>query len=61
MVDIFYGKDIALLFPKPDYWPEIKDIIPDEIYMIDNYNYQNKQISFKKCTWLKPEQADKEG
>lgn len=56
-VDIFYGKDIPKLFPKPNFWAELSNIKADEIYMIDEFNYQNKQISFKKCRWLKPEEA----
>ena len=59
MVDIFYGKDIPELFPKPDYWAETKNVVDDEIYMIDEYNYRNKQISFKKCSWLKPTSSEK--
>jgi len=61
MADIFYGKDIALLFPKSEYRPETKDIIPDEIYMINEFNFHDNSISFRRCKWLKPEQADKEG
>lgn len=61
MPDIFYGKDIPELFPKPDYWAETRDVKPEGIYMIDEYNYRNKQISFKKCSWLTPGQAEKEG
>jgi hypothetical protein len=51
--DIFYGKDIPKIFPKPDYWCEMKGIEPEEIYTIDEFNYQNNSISFKKCSWLK--------
>ena len=60
MVDIFYGKDIPLLFPKPEYRPETSDILPDGIYMIDEFNYHNNSISFKKCKWLRPESDLKE-
>jgi len=57
MADIFYGKDIPVLFPKPEYWPETSNVVPDGIYMIDKFNYQNNSISFKKCKWLIPEQV----
>jgi hypothetical protein len=59
MRDIFYGRDILALFPKPDFWPETSDIEPDEIYTIDKYNYCNKSVSFQQCRWLKPDAIDK--
>ena len=52
MRDIFYGRDIPILFPKPDFWAETSDIESDEIYTIDKYSYCNKSISFAHCRWL---------
>lgn len=54
--DIFYGRDIEKLFPKPEFWPETIEIEPDEIYTIEHYNYNNRHISFQRCRWLKPEE-----
>lgn len=52
--DIFHGRDIPELFPRPEYFPEINNVSPDGIYTVKEFNYQNKQISFQKCRWLKP-------
>ena len=53
MMDIFYGRDIPALFPKPEYWPEMSNVEPDGIYAIKEFNYHNNRISFTKCVWLK--------
>jgi len=53
-MDIFYGKDIPKLFPKPLFWTETSGIESDEVYAIKEFNYQNNHISFKRCNWLKP-------
>ena len=55
--DIFYGRDIPKLFPKPEFWPEMSEIEPDEIYTIEHYNYNNRHISFQRCRWLKPSEG----
>ena len=59
--DIFYGRDIPKLFPKPEFWPEMGEIEPDEIYTIERYNYNNRHISFQRCRWLKPEEGGRQG
>ena len=58
--DIFYGRDIPKLFPKPEFWPEMSEIEPDEIYTIERYNYGNRHISFQHCRWLKPSEGGDE-
>ena len=58
--DIFYGRDIPKLFPKPEFWPEMSEVEPDEIYTIERYNYNNRHISFQRCRWLKPSEGGDE-
>ena len=52
-MDIFYGKDIPELFPKPDFWYNEKIIEPDAVYAIGEFNYRNNHIEFEHCNWLK--------
>jgi hypothetical protein len=55
MRDIFYGRDIPAIFPKPDYWPDMSNVEPDEIYTISEFNYRNNHVYFTQCKWLKPD------